>query len=166
MAVARGNGSYAECCSNQRACSGIRIVVSGRESNGRFTVLESLEHRGASHPLHLHHREDELIYVLDGQVSFQQGGVWTAGRAGDCQFLPRGQEHTYVIESERARLLILHTPAGLEDYYQALCEPAGEKCDYQEAERLVVLAARFGVDITGPAPESRNVQAKPGRRVP
>jgi hypothetical protein len=55
--------------------------------------------------------------------------------------------------SEAARLLVLAIPAGLDGYYRELGQLSAGPCEYQEAERLVVVAARYGIDITGPPPD-------------
>lgn len=138
----------------------VTLLVTGERTAGRFALVEAVERRGAAHPLHVHSREDELIYVLQGQVRFHQDGAWFERRAGESVLLPKGHEHTYVVGSAGARLLVVLVPAGLEDYYRELVQPAGGPCAYQDAERLVVVAARYGVDITGPPPALKS-QSQP-----
>jgi hypothetical protein len=110
-----------------------------------------------------------MIYVVEGRLSIFLQGQWITCGAGESLVLPKGHEHTYVISSKLARMLIMVTPAGLEQYYQELSRPGDEPCIYQDAERLIVLASRFGIDITGPPP---NPALAPGdgthrpRRVP
>lgn len=130
----------------------ITLLVTGDRSEGRFALAEAVESRGVSHPLHVHSREDEVVYVLEGHVRFHLDGDATERLAGESMLLPRGHEHTYMVASERARLLVMVVPAGLEEYFHDLAHSDGGQCVYQEAERLVVIAARYGVDITGPAP--------------
>jgi quercetin dioxygenase-like cupin family protein len=130
----------------------IRLLVAGDRTEGRFALLEVVESRGASHPLHVHSREDEVVYVLEGGVRFYLDGDATERPAGESMLLPKDHEHTYAITSERARLLVMVIPAGLEEYFHDLAQSDGGRCVYQEAERLVVIAARYGVDITGPSP--------------
>jgi hypothetical protein len=62
--------------------------------------------------------------------------------------LPRGIEHYYVVESDPARLLVVVTPAGLER-----CLEEVRSTGRMTVERLITIAARYGVTITGPAPE-------------
>ena len=76
-----------------------RVVVSGDETGGRFALLETLTRRGAEPPLHLHSREDELVYVLAGRVTFCQGDQDLRCGPGDGVLLPRGCEHSYRVES-------------------------------------------------------------------
>ena len=64
--------------------------------------------------------------------------------------LTRESEHSYRIESDEARLLIVVAPAGLEGYYRELHQPVAHESAQPEIERVVTLAARFGLTITGP----------------
>ena len=80
-------------------------------------------------------------------MTFYLGGKRLERKAGECVLLPGGCEHTYCIESEQARLLVLLMPVGLEGYYRALDGLTG---DDRYIERLVTVAARYGVEITGP----------------
>ena len=133
----------------------VNLLVTGEETAGRFAVVETRERRGAEPPRHVHTREDELVYVLEGEVTFYAGGERIACPAGACLLLPRGCEHTFVVESGEARLLVLLLPAGLEGYYRELSRPGeqgGEPAQdgRLDVERLVTVAARYGVEITGP----------------
>ncbi len=69
--------------------------------------------------------------------------------AGTSVVLPAGREHGFAVDSDEAKLLVIVAPAGLEDFYAALAGtiPAGQPA----AEWLVTLAARHGVEITGPS---------------
>ena len=135
-----------------------RVVVSGDETGGRFALVETLARRGAEPPLHLHTREDELVYVLAGCVAFCRGDRDLRCGPGDGVLLPRGCEHTYRVESGEAWLLVLLAPAGLEGLYLELAVPSdgsrgpGAVDRRQDFEWLVTVAARYGVAITGPPP--------------
>ncbi len=135
-----------------------RVVVSGDETGGRFALVETLERRSAEPPLHLHTREDEFVYVLAGCVTFCRADRDLRRGPGDGVLLPRGCEHTYRVESGEARLLVLLVPAGLEGLYRELAVPTngrhgpGAVDGRQDFERLVTVAARYGVAITGPPP--------------
>lgn len=140
------------CAALDCADSVVTLLVTGSVTEGRFALIEVVEKGGVEHPLHVHSREDELVCVLDGLVSFHLDGQWVERKTGEILLFPRGREHTYAVGPEGARLLVLMTPAGLEGYYQELAQPERGPCEYQDAERLVVVAARYGVTITGPRP--------------
>ena len=128
------------------------VLVAGEETAGRFALVETRERRDAIPPCHVHAREDELVYVLEGHVVFAVGDETVDAPAGTCVLLPRGGEHTFRVESAEARLLVLVTPAGLEGYYRELDRPDARAGVAPGIERLVATAARYGVAITGPPP--------------
>ncbi len=127
-------------------------MLIARDPEGRVAILERVERRGEEPPIHLHNREDEIVYVLAGTLTYYMDEDTHTGTAGTCVFLPRGREHTFTVESEEARLLVMVVPAGLEGFYEALDGDAtGAACDI---ERLVTVGARYGVEITGPPPRT------------
>jgi quercetin dioxygenase-like cupin family protein len=123
--------------------------VTGEQTQGRFALVEIVVRRTEEPPLHSHTQEDELVYVVEGEITFHLDGKLRGCAAGAFVFLPKGSEHTYCIESEDARLLVLLMPAGLEGYYRELDVPVDTE---QDVERLITVSARYGVNITGPNP--------------
>ena len=135
----------------------LRTLITGTDTGGSFALLEICVPRGGEPPLHLHTREDEYVYVLEGNVTFCVGGERIACTAGACLLLPRGEEHTFIVTSQQVRLLIVLKPAGLEDFYRELSRPSeltsGEAgLAFDGVERLITIAAHYGVEITGSRP--------------
>jgi quercetin dioxygenase-like cupin family protein len=126
------------------------VLVAGEHTDGRFAVVETRERHGAGPPKHVHSREDELICVLDGHVTFDRDGERLDGPAGTWLFLPRGIEHAFSVESPEARLLVVLSPAGLEGYLRELSQTGEAVAELQLIERLVATVARYGIAITGP----------------
>lgn len=124
----------------------VAVLVAGAETGDRFALIETVEEPGAEPPRHIHHREDEALYVLEGTLYVWIAGRWVEVPAGAAVFLPRGIEHTFVVATERARVLALVAPAGLEGFYRET------DAARSEVERLVATAARYGCEITGPVP--------------
>jgi quercetin dioxygenase-like cupin family protein len=127
------------------------VLVGGAQTGGKLALLEVRVGRDMVLPVHLHHWDDEIVYVLEGEVTFHLDGERRPGPAGTCLLLPRGSEHSYSVESAEARLLVVVAPSGIEGFY-------GEQCRSgtgvgPDLERLVTTGARFGVEVTGPAPE-------------
>jgi quercetin dioxygenase-like cupin family protein len=127
-------------------------LMEGITTGERLALIHSVERRGNEPPRHRHRNEDEFVYVLEGDLTFYLEGTVCRASAGDCVFLPRGSEHCYRVGSENACLLTAYIPAGIEHYVT-------ETRDLNEAanvdiERLVTIAARYGVEITGPPPEA------------
>ena len=119
------------------------VLVGGAETGGRLAIVEEVIGRGAELPRHLHHWEDEALYVLDGELAICLGGDWCRVPAGGVILLPRGVEHAVAVVGAAARVLTVLTPAGFEGFYRELASAA------PDLDRLVATAARYGCEITG-----------------
>jgi quercetin dioxygenase-like cupin family protein len=85
-----------------------------KDTDGAFLLVEGLLAPGTEPPPHVHTREDELFYVLEGEFDVYVGQKAFNVKAGECVFMPRLRPHAFVIRSSRLRVLTLFTPAGLE----------------------------------------------------
>lgn len=140
------------------------VLVAGEETGDRFALIETVEEPGTEPPRHLHHREDETLYVIEGSLSVWVAGRWVEAPVGTAVFLPRGLEHAFVAATERARVLSFFTPAGFEEFYRETAAVGS-----LDVERLVTMAAIYGCEITGPTPERspvdpQNSDARDGSR--
>jgi mannose-6-phosphate isomerase-like protein (cupin superfamily) len=94
------------------------VKATAETTGGAYGLLESLIVPGFSPPLHVHHREDEAFYVLEGELTMRCGDRTFRASAGAFVFLPRGVPHTFVVEgNEPARMLTLLTPGGGEKLF-------------------------------------------------
>lgn len=140
----------------------IAVLVACEETAGRCGLVETVAERDAKPPRHLHHWEDETLYVIEGSLSVWVASEWVEAPAGTTVFLPRGAEHAFVAATEKARVLSFFVPAGFEGFYREMVV-AGTL----DVERLVTTAARYGCEITGPTPERSPVgQSPPGSAPP
>jgi quercetin dioxygenase-like cupin family protein len=89
------------------------IRLSGEASDGRFALIEFLFPRHASPPLHTH-PQDESYIVLEGNLTLQAGRQRFELMPGGAAVVPMGVAHTFRVDSDEARVLVLSTPAGLE----------------------------------------------------
>jgi quercetin dioxygenase-like cupin family protein len=89
------------------------ITVPGEASAGRFALIEFLFPHGASPPVHTH-PQDESYVVLDGQLTIQAADERFELGPGGTGLVPMGVPHTFRVDSETARVLVLSTPAGLD----------------------------------------------------
>jgi len=94
------------------------------DTNGAFSLFEAILVPGTEPPPHMHSREDELFYVLEGEFDVYVGEEVFNGKTGECIFLPRLKPHAFIIRSPRLRLLILFTPGGLEEAFRSGGSPA------------------------------------------
>lgn len=103
------------------------IKATAVDTGGQFTIVEMTEPPGAEAPLHVHHREDEAFWVLEGSVTLEVGGTTIEARAGDYAFGPRGIPHRYTVGKDGCRMLFICTPGGFENLVREMSEPAGAR---------------------------------------
>ena len=135
--------------------------ATGNETGGLYSIFEVLEPQGARAPLHLHRKEDQTFYVLEGEVTFRVGEETIRARPGSFVFGPKDVPHTYAVDSGPARLLFLLSPPGFEGFVEAISKPAKALTlppsdseappdeDEAESESFAVLEARYGCEIVG-----------------
>lgn len=99
-------------------------LAEGEDTGGRLTVYEILFPPDSGPPLHVHQREDEAFYVLEGGLSVRMGDEEFEAAVGSFVFQPRGIPHTFRSSSDGARVLLLVVPSGFEGYFRALSRPA------------------------------------------
>ena len=100
------------------------VKSSAETTGGRVAVIEQLAPRGSGSPLHVHTREDEWFYVIEGELTFWVGGEVISAPAGSFVYGPRDVPHTFLVSSEQARFLLVTEPAGFESFMRAVGEPA------------------------------------------
>jgi len=94
------------------------IKVPGDAVQGRFALIEFLFPNHASPPLHTH-PQDESYFVLEGRLTVQAPQQRWELEPGAAAVLPTGVAHTFRVDSETARVLVLSTPAGIERFVRA-----------------------------------------------
>jgi quercetin dioxygenase-like cupin family protein len=99
------------------------IRVAGEAVEGRFALIEFLFGRHASPPLHTH-PQDESYFVLDGRLTVQAASQRFELTTGATGVVPAGVPHTFRVDSDTARVLVLSTPAGLERFVRDGAVPA------------------------------------------
>jgi mannose-6-phosphate isomerase-like protein (cupin superfamily) len=127
-----------------------KIHVDRYQSGGIIGVFEGTVPSLGGPPVHVHHNEDEVIYILEGQYEFWLDGQISLLDAGASIFLPRGVPHTFRVRSSTpARNLAFLTPGGLEEFF---VEAGGRGLGIpQHLAEIKELAAAYGVDFLGPA---------------
>lgn len=99
--------------------------ITGNETNGAFTIIEQIIQPQSKPPPHIHQQEDEVFYVLDGKFSFLCRDKQQEFQTGATVYIPNGTLHTFKnIGNEQGKLLVLITPAGLEEFFYAIGTPA------------------------------------------
>ena len=93
-----------------------QVRVSGAQTGGAFALADHIARRGNASPVHVHDRDDETFFVLDGELRVFAGEEEHTAGPGTVAVLPRRLRHAYVVTSATARFLTLHTPAGFEQF--------------------------------------------------
>jgi quercetin dioxygenase-like cupin family protein len=103
----------------------VLIRIPGEATGGAYTVFE--ENEPVDTPLHVHEREDELFYVLEGEHVFQVGEQEHRAGPGDLVFAPRGIPHSQRrVVPRKGRTLVLTSPGGLEGFFRELAAADGD----------------------------------------
>jgi quercetin dioxygenase-like cupin family protein len=100
------------------------IKATAADTGGQLTVVDVRDPPGVEAPLHVHHKEDEAFWVLEGDVTFEVGGKTIQAGAGDFVFGPRDVPHRYSVGDTGSRMLFMLTPGGFEDLVRATSDPA------------------------------------------
>lgn len=124
---------------------GVRFMIGGLDTGERFSLVEhAMSPRALAAPLHLHTREDEYSFVLQGRMGALLGEEVVEAGPGDLVFKPRDQWHTFWnAGDEPCRILELISPAGFERFFRELDAMGG--ASGVDPDALTALGARYGL---------------------
>src|SRR5437763_12016710 len=124
---------------------GVRFMIDGSEAGERFSLVEHpMSPRALAAPVHLHTREDEYSYVLEGRMGALLGDDVVEAGPGELVFKPRKQWHTFWnAGDEPCRILEIIAPAGFEEFFRELSDLGGPA--EADPEVLAGLTARYGL---------------------
>ena len=147
----------------------VTYKVPSHRTGGAYSLFEVTTQPNGGPPPHIHHREDESFYVVEGVYEFVIDGETLRVGAGSLLYFPKGtlQAHKNVGEGV-GRMLLTQTPGGL---YERFFEEVGEEAPSNimlsleegspEAARITAIAARYGIEIALPA-DGRLGDGRPG----
>ena len=121
----------------------------GEETVGAYALIEATL-TGSGPPQHIHHAEEEAIFVVDGEINIQIGDQINHATRGSFVVIPRGTVHTYWnAAAAEAKLLVIVSPPGFERIFT---EAVGdERIDAPTfVQRVSALAGKYHMEITGP----------------
>lgn len=145
-AVARGEGE-ARWWAGQLAT----IKATAADTGGGHTLVEIEVGPGYATPLHVHHREDEGFWMIEGTATFEVGDEVVEAGPGDYLFGPRDVRHKWTAGPEGARMLYLFAPAGFEDLIRDMSIPAERRTppppEVTPPSDIAEIAERYGVEL-------------------
>ena len=134
-----------------------RFLAIGDETNGKYALFEALVPPGGGPPPHVHSREEEGFYILEGEITFTVNGEKIVATAGMFANMPVGTPHSFKNESDRpAKMLISVAPAGLEKMFMEIGVPLADGAitalspTKEEIKKLLAVAPRYGIEIRVP----------------
>lgn len=132
-----------------------RIHLSGATVGGRLAVVDFTAPPGDMPPLHLHRREDELFYVVEGRVTIHQPGRRTTLEVGEAALAERDVPHAYEVSHDGpARFLVIATPAGFDEFVAEISRRADAvrlpEPSQPDPEKMAAVSQRYGIELLGP----------------
>ena len=134
-----------------------RFLATGDDTNGKYAMWEAIVSPGGGPPPHVHSREEEGFYILEGEITFSINGERVVAKVGVFANMPVGTPHSFKNESDKpARMLISVAPAGLEKMFFEFGVPLPEGSTTalpptkEEIEKLLAVAPRYGIEIKLP----------------
>lgn len=137
------NRPYALPAGDGRPMAWFGSTITLKASHPDIGITEVLMSPGEEPPLHVHRKEDEWLYVLDGEMTFHVGGENHPSKPGAFVSFPRGIPHTFTVESPTARFLVMNTPGGFERMFELAPKTP------EEAVRALTA---YGMEVVGPHP--------------
>jgi quercetin dioxygenase-like cupin family protein len=129
----------------------ITVHADSADTAGQFALLEMEGGPGAEPPLHVHHNEDEMFYVIEGELKVRRGQEELTLEAGASAFLPRKVAHAFKVMSRHVRFLNYITPGGFENYFRDLGQAVGGNAAANQPEQpldvaeMIRVAGRYSI---------------------
>lgn len=133
-----------------------RFLATGDETDGRYAMLEAIVPPGGGPPPHIHSREEESFYVLEGEITFQVGDERVDAKAGTFANMPVGSLHSFNNNTDKlARMIVYVAPAGLENMFLEVGQPVqlsqpAPPPSKAEIDKLLAVAPSYGIEIRLP----------------
>ena len=134
-----------------------RFLATGEDTNGKYALIEALVSPGGGPPPHVHSREEEGFYILEGEITFTINGERVVATAGMFANMPVGTPHSFKNESNKpAKMLVSVAPAGLEKMFMEIGVPLAEGATTalpptrEDIEKLLAIGPKYGIEIRLP----------------
>ena len=139
----------------------LTLKVPSHRTGGAYALFEVITQPGAGPPSHVHHREEETLYVLEGVYEFLIDGYTMKVEAGSLIYVPKGALHAHKgVGDGSGRMVLIQTPGGLyERFFDKVGKPADREAaslDFEnqpDMEKVVKVAAEYGIEMHQPIGE-------------
>jgi quercetin dioxygenase-like cupin family protein len=138
----------------------VTYKATGEQTGGRYSLFEVRDEPYSGPPMHVHQREDEAYYILEGEYEiYSPEGLVLRATPGTYVHVARGTVHTYRCAGPgEGRMLVFGSPSGMEDFFAELGEEAVDRANPPapsgppDIGRMVAIANRHGIEVVGPPP--------------
>lgn len=134
-----------------------RLLATGEQTGGAYVLSEARVLPGGGPPPHIHHREDEAFFLLEGEITFRLGDRKVVAKPGAFIQGPRGIPHAFKNESNApARMLIFVTPPGFDRFLAEMAQPVPSfespptPVTPADIQKLLAIAPKYGIEILPP----------------
>jgi len=134
-----------------------RFLATGDDTNGKYAMWEAIVPPGGGPPPHIHTREEEAFYILEGEITFTVNDKKIVAQAGMFANMPVGIPHSFKNESDLpAKMLISVAPAGLEKMFMEVGVQLTDGTtsalppSKEEINKLLKVAPSYGIEIRVP----------------
>ena len=134
-----------------------RFLATGEDTDSKYTLIEALVSPGGGPPPHVHSREEEGFYILEGEIAFTIDGKRVVATPGMFANMPVGTPHSFKNETNKpAKMLAMVAPAGLEKMFMEIGMPLAEGATTalpptkEDIEKLLAIAPKYGIEIRLP----------------
>lgn len=136
-----GEGSIYEVLGEQ-----VTLKVTGEETAGAYALVEEISPPGGGPPLHVHSREDEAFYILEGEYEFRIGDQVIRAKPGDFLYAPKHLQHTFRnVSDSNSKMVISLIPAGFEGFFRETGELT--QSGPPEIPVVIELGKKYGLEF-------------------
>jgi quercetin dioxygenase-like cupin family protein len=137
----------------------VTIALARADNADGLSIIQHEMRSGDAPPDHVHHGEDEVFHILDGELTLQIDGAAVVARAGDTVLAPRSIPHGFTVTSPGVARFLTITRGGFEDVVRSFSRtaetddlpPVAAPSPEMQAA-LAAACAAGGITLLGPAP--------------